>query len=157
MSEKAKNGKKDKKKPYVPKPVRLDNMAWLMNGMLPVNSATSTMQTLRIINHGAMHSIVHGKGVRQDAVMLRSAFITARALAMTGVKKQNMRELISASESVNHLITRGDTTGRYVFKGPEMSDVNLGLEIHESQLNVCTIAKLEEAVALARRVVSKIV
>jgi len=145
-----------KKSKYKPKPVRLDNLAWITSGMLPVSAAKEAMVNLGIRNHGAMESLVKGQGTRGDAVTLRSAFITARALAMLDLGKEYKPDLDKAQVTIAEMIARGDSTGRYLFKGPEIVTVNLGLEIHEAQLEICTIAKLEEAVKLALNVVSRL-
>ncbi len=53
-----------KKSKYKPKPVRLDNLAWITSGMLPVSAAKEAMVNLGIRNHGAMESLVKGQGTR---------------------------------------------------------------------------------------------
>jgi hypothetical protein len=146
-----------KKSKYKPKPVRLDNMAWVTGGMLPVSTAKEAILNLGIKNHGALSCLVQGHGTRADAVMLRSAFITARALAMLDLGKEYKPDLDKAQVTIAELIARGDASGRYLFRGPEISIVNLGMEIHEAQMEVCTIAKLEDAVKLAKNVVSRLV
>ena len=145
-----------KKSKYKPKPVRTDNLAWVTGGMLPVSAAKEAILNLGIKNHGALESLVKGSGTRNDAVALRSAFITARALAMLDIGKDYKPDLDKAQVTIAEMIARGDAGGRYLFKGPEISVVNLGMEIHEAQLEVCTVAKLEEAVKLALNVVSKL-
>jgi len=146
-----------KKSKYKPREVRVDNLAWITSGMLPVSAAKEAMINLGIRNHGAMESLVKGQGTRGDAVTLRSACITARALAMLDLGKEYKPDLDKAQVTIAEMIARGDSTGRYLFKGPEIATVNLGMEIHEAQLEICTIAKLEEAVKLALNVVSKLV
>lgn len=145
-----------KKSKYKPKPVRADNMAWVTGGMLPVSAAKEAILNLGIKNHGALESLVKGRGTRSDAVTLRSAFITARALAMLDIGKEYKPDLDKAQVTIAEMIARGDTAGRYLFKGPDIQIVNLGMEIHEAQLEVCTIAKLEEAIKLALNVVSRL-
>lgn len=146
-----------KKSKYKQKPVITDTMAWVTGGMLPVSVAKEAMLNLGIKNHGALACLVKGTGTRADAVMLRSAFITARALAMLDIGKEYKPDLDKAQVTIAEMIARGDASGRYLFRGPEISIVNLGMEIHEAQMEVCTIAKLEEAVKLALNVVSKLV
>ena len=146
-----------KRSKYKPKPVIVDPMAWVTGGMLPVSAATEAMLNLGIKNHGALACLVKGAGTRADAVMLRSAFITARALAMLDLGKEYWDDLQKAQVTIAEMIARGDASGRYLFRGPEISIVNLGMEIHEAQMDVCTIAKLEEAVKLALNRLSKLV
>ncbi len=75
---------------------------------------------------------------------------------MLDLGKEYKPDLDKAQVTIAEMIARGDSTGRYLFKGPEIVTVNLGLEIHEAQLEICTIAKLEEAVKLALNVVSRL-
>lgn len=146
-----------KRSKYRPKPMIADTMAWVTGGMLPVSVAKEAMLNLGIKNHGALACLVKGAGTRADAVMLRSAFITARALAMLDLGKEYWDDLQKAQVTIEEMIARGDASGRYLFRGPEISIVNLGMEIHGAQLEICTIAKLEEAIKLAKNVVSKLV
>lgn len=146
-----------KKSKYKPKPVRLDNLAWVTSGMLPVSAAKETMVSLGIRNHGALESLVKGQGTRGDAVTMRNAFITARAMVVVGMGVEYKAELEAASSAIHQTIARGDLTGRFLFRGLEIGAVNLGMEIHEAQLEICTIAKLEESIEIAKRVVSRLV
>lgn len=146
-----------KKSKYKPREVRLDNMAWVTGGMLPVAVAKEAMLNLGIKNHGAMSALVQGAGTRADAVMLRSMLVTARAMALIDLGKDYKPDLDRAQVVIAELIARGDSTGRYLFRGPEITIVNLAMDIHGAQLEICTIAKLEEAIKLAKNVVSKLV
>jgi hypothetical protein len=146
-----------KKSKYKPRPIRYDNLAWVTSGFLPVSTAKEAILHLGIKNHGALTALVQGTGTRDDAVMMRSAFITARALTMIGLGAQYRADLDKSQVAIAEMIARGDAGGRYLFKGPEISIVNLGMEIHEAQLEICTIGQMEEAVKLALNVVSKLV
>lgn len=44
-------------------------------------------------------------------------------------------------------VERGD---RFVFTGPEMQAVNLALEVHDAQLDMCTVAELESAIEIVK-------
>ena len=54
------------RKKYKPKGVRLDVMAWVKSGMLPINKVDHAGVTLKIKNHAALASITQGTGTRDD-------------------------------------------------------------------------------------------
>jgi hypothetical protein len=37
-------------------------------------------------------------------------------------------------------------TGKFILRGPELIALNLGMEIHDAQLQECTVTELEQAV-----------
>ena len=104
---------------------------------------------LRTINHGALERVVNGKATRAEAVDLRNVFITARSLAEIGVGSDWLEEFKQAQLAVVALILRGEKTGRYGLTSPELTVVNLGMEVHDLQLDGCTIEVFEKAIKRA--------
>lgn len=142
-----------KKSKYKPKVVRNDNLSWVINGLRPVTDATDTVMVVHTANHGSLERIVQGKGTKEDVKTLSNAFITARSLANFKVGQDWAQELEEAGEALISMGERGARTGRYVFTGPELNAVNLGMTIHDLQFGNCTIATLEKAIAKAKAVI----
>ena len=138
-----------KRSGYQPKPVRPDAHEHLINGFLPLRAATNEVMRLRVINHGAMERVVSGKATRAEAVDLRNVFITARSLAEIGVGSDYLDEFKAAQMAVIALILRGQASGKYLFTGPELTAVNLGMEVHDLQMDNCTIEVFEQAIKRA--------
>jgi hypothetical protein len=55
-----------------------------------------------------------------------------------------------AQDAVYAMAMRGKDTGKFLFTGAEMSAVNTGMEVHDAQLDACTVAELERAMELVK-------
>jgi hypothetical protein len=44
-------------------------------------------------------------------------------------------------------------TGKFILRGPELTSFNLAMEIHDAQLDTCTVAELEKAMAFVEKIV----
>lgn len=119
---------------------------YVLNGMRPV-SATGPIMTARIKNHGALLAAVQGRATATDADTLIGAFNRAEAIATLGVGTEYLAELRLANTSVTCMQLRGGPTG------PEITAMNLGIEIHDAQLDDSrtTLALLEQALTAVKR------
>lgn len=141
-----------KRSKYRPKGVRLDVMAWIKAGMLPVSAVNDAATTLKIKNHAALASITHGTGTRDDMDIVIAAMNITEALALLGQGKDWHPEIRAAQEAVLQMGKRGIANGdRFVFTGPEMQAVNLAMDVHDAQLDVCTVSQLEKALGLVEQ------
>lgn len=139
-----------KRSKYRPKGVRLDPIRYVLEGMKPMSSHPAAL-TLRIKNHQALHEIVHGHGTRDDMDILIAAMNMAEALAMVNPDKlgADMRKDINSAQSaVLTMARRGVERNRFLFTGQELTTVNAAMEIHDAQLDACSIAELEKATDL---------
>ena len=140
------------RKKYKPKGVRLDVMAWVKSGMLPINKVDHAGITLKIKNHAALASITHGTGTRDDIDIVIAAMNVTEALAMLGKGNDWRTEIRDAQEAILQMGKRGLAKGdRFLFTGPEMHAVNLAMDVHDAQLDECTVAELEKALQLVER------
>lgn len=142
-----------KRSKYRPRPIQQDPVSWVINGMRPVTDAADTVMVIHTANHGSLERIVLGKGTKDDVKTLSNAFITSRSLANHNVGEDWADELEAAGNALVAMGERGKRTGRYVFTGPELNAVNLGMAIHDLQYKNCTIATLEKAIAKAKDVI----
>lgn len=138
-----------KRSRYRPRHVRPDAHSYLINGFLPLREATDEVMRLRVINHGALEKVSKGTATFDEAKDLRNVFITARSLAEIGVGIDWLPEFEQAQLAVCALILRGQKTGKYLFTGPELTAVNLGMEVHDLQMESCTIEVFERAIKRA--------
>lgn len=141
-----------KRSKYRPKGVRADNISYVLSGLKGVTKI-SAGTTLLIQNHDALNTIRLGTATRREVDMMISAFNVAEALAVRDVGNQYAAEIRAAQDAVFALATRGATTGRFVITGPELQALNLGMEIHDAQLEVVTVAELEKAMDYVREVI----
>lgn len=140
------------RKKYKPKGVRLDVMAWVKSGMLPINKVNHAGVTLKIKNHAALASITQGTGTRDDIDVVIAAMNITEALALLGKGKDWHPEIRAAQDAILQMGKRGLAKGdKFLFTGPEMQAVNLAMDVHDAQLDECTVAELEKALALVER------
>lgn len=140
-----------KKSKYKPKGVRLDTMAWVQSGMKVVASLPEAGVLLRIKNHDALTSLTQGTGTRDNIDILVAAMNVSEALAMLGVGEDWREEIKVAQDAIFTMGRRGLSKGRFLFTGPEMQAMNLGMDIHDAQLENCTVKQLEEALGIVER------
>ncbi len=60
--------------------------------------------------------------------------------------KEYAPEIKAAQDAIYMMAKRGVAKGRFVFTGPEMQAMNTGMEVHDAQLDACTIGELEAAI-----------
>jgi hypothetical protein len=141
-----------KRSKYKPKGVRLDVMAWVQSGMKLVSQVDHAGITLKIKNHAALANIVHGKGNRDDIDVVIAAMNVTEALALLGKGKDWHTEIRAAQDAILAMAQRGlARADHFIFTGPEMQAVNLGMDVHDAQLDECTVKELESALALVER------
>jgi hypothetical protein len=123
----------------------------VIGGFRPVREVGHST-TLKIRNHAAMNSMVHGTGTRDDIDELIAAMNVCEALAITtGLGDEYRSEIKAAQDAIFSMGRRGLDKGRFLFTGLEIQAMNLGMEIHDAQLDVCTVEQLEKALDFVAR------
>ena len=140
-----------KRSSYRPKRIIPDIVSHVIGGFRPVREVGHAV-TLKIRNHAAMNSMVHGTGTRDDIDELIAAMNVSEALAITcGLGDEYRKEITAAQDAIFSMGRRGLDKGRFLFTGPEIQAMNLGMEIHDAQLDVCTVEQLEKALDFVSR------
>lgn len=140
-----------KRSHYRPKGVRRDAVSWVINGMRPVTVAKDEILTLRIKNHMALGVLCTGMGGKPDMDVVIAALNMTEGLARLRIGSELSAQIRAGQDALYTLAQRGARLGRFVFTGPELQAVNLAMEIHDAQLDVCTIAELEKAVEIVKQ------
>ncbi len=134
-----------KKSKYRPRPVRLDAHQWVITGTKPV-AGTEAVLIVRTKNHMALDAILHGKATHQDLDVLIKAINMTEALTKLDIGSDWSVEIHEAHNAILTMCRRGVANGnRFVFTGPEMAAVKLAMEVHDAQLDKCTVLELEQA------------
>ena len=136
-----------KRSAYKPKGVRLDVMAWLKQGMAPMASHSEAAM-LKLKNHAAMDELVKGRGTRDHCDVVIMALNMTEALSLLRIGDEYRTDINAGQDAMLQMCRRGLTVGRFVFTGPELVAVNTAMEIHDAQLDACTIAEMERAIKL---------
>jgi hypothetical protein len=135
-----------KRSKYKPKGVRPDAVSWVLSGLKPFKASPHELN-LRIKNHDALNTVRLGTATRTDLDALIAAMNMAEALIRMGVGSDWSVEIRSAQDALYYLARRGvENNERFILTGSELKALNLGMEIHDAQLDACTIQMLEQAI-----------
>jgi hypothetical protein len=139
-----------KRSKYKPKPVLLNPVGFVMEGLSPVRSHTSFMVDLKIKNHAALDSLTKGVATRTDIDTLVAMGNITEAFARMGfgsAYEEVVKEGLLALRAVGK---RGAESGRFILKAAEMTALNEFMELHDAQMEVVTLRDMDEAIALVR-------
>ena len=136
-----------KRSKYRPRGVIVDTMLFVASGMKRVGSVNAGT-TLKIRNHGALENVRLGIGTREDIDVLIGAFNITEALAIMRIGDDWKDEIRAAQDALLTVGRRGAETGKFILRGPDLTTFNLAMEVHDAQLDACTIAELEEAIKM---------
>ena len=133
-----------KRSRYRPKGVLPDPLSHVLTGLNRVGSIAAGT-TLKIKNHDALNTVRQGTATKDDIDILIGALNMAEALARMKIGDDWKVEIRAAQDALFAVGSRGAETGRFILRGPELISLNLGMEIHDAQLDACTISELEKA------------
>ena len=140
-----------KRSKYRPKGVIHDTVSHVLHGFRLVQH-TGAATTLKIKNHQALANMVQGTGGRDDVDVLIAAMNVTEALAIAVELGTEYRsEIAAAQQAIFTMGQRGVAKDRYLFTGLELTALNLGMEIHDAQLDACTVGQLEKALDFVAR------
>lgn len=136
-----------KKSKYKPRGIRYDNLSWIIAGMRKVGALPTAGVALKLKNHEALDSILKGHGTKEHVDVLIAAVNMSEALIRIrdelGVDwKDEIRE---AQDAIYTMGKRGIEKGRFAFTGPEMAAVKLVMDLHDAQLDDCSVKEMEQA------------
>ena len=122
-------------------------MTWVINGFKPVRQCDEAVG-LKIKNHQALLEITKGEGTRQSVDALIAAMNMAEALHIINpdLGKEYAPDIKAAQDAIFSMARRGVDKGRFLFTGLEMQAINTGMDVHDAQLDTCTIAELESGI-----------
>jgi hypothetical protein len=103
---------------------------------------------LKIKHHQALLDFTQGNGDKDQVDVLIAAMNMAEALYIINPElgKDYESEIKAAQDAIFYMARRGLDKGRFLFTGPELQAINMGIEIHDAQLDACTISELEQAI-----------
>lgn len=140
-----------KRSKYRPKGIITDTISHVLGGFRLVQD-TGKAVTLKIKNHQALVSMTQGKGTRDDIDVLIAAMNVAEALVITAdLGGEYRQEIKGAQDAIYTMGQRGLSKNRFLFTGPEMQAMNMGMAVHDAQLDACTVGQLERALDYVAR------
>lgn len=147
------NNKKPRKR-YRPKPVIADPVNYVVNGFKPV--LQSHALRVKLINHGSLLALTRGQGTRTDWEYICAALNVAIVLAEQGVGEDYYDEIKAAMQAHAQCGKRYFKGQSFGYTGEQLNAVNLGLEVHDAQIDTVTVAQMEKAhLEVAKRIQDK--
>ena len=135
-----------KRSKYKPKGVRIDAVNCVISGLKPIASAGDALVTLKAKNHSALSEITQGRGNKDQIDVLIAAMNMCEAYAIHGKGIDWIPEIRQAQDAIFNMGKRGIEKNRFLFTGEEMKAINLGIDIHDAQLEESTIKELEKMI-----------
>lgn len=129
-------------------------LGYVLNGFLPVTVLKEQVMAIQLSAHAAMDEMRAGRGTRTHADKVIGVLNMAEALARVNPELgADWRDEIRAGQdALLAMLVRGVQNGdRFIFTGPELTAVNLVLEIHDAQLERCTVEMMQKALTLVMR------
>jgi hypothetical protein len=129
-------------------------MAFIKTGFAPVRDQEDTI-TLRMKNHAAVEEITKGRGTKShiDTVIVAMNMTEALAMIRQDLGADWRDEINAAQDALFTMAQRGLAKGRFVFTGPELQAINLAMELHDQQLDACSVDELQQAITLSKRII----
>jgi hypothetical protein len=142
-----------KRSKYRPRQKIDDPVAFVLSGFKRIDDAAGDIiSTVRVRNHLAIAQLLKGQGTRSDMGDIMMAFRIMHELANLGLGKDWWPDILAAQAAIESVRVRGEAKGdRFLFTGEELKAVNLGMEIHDAQLDACTVAQMEQATKACKR------
>lgn len=138
-----------KRSTYRPRPQLADPVAWVINGFKPISQAG--IVNVQIKNHHAIDALRKGIADREDIDSIIGALNVAEALQRLGIGDEYKEEIREAQDALYAVSKRGiDREYRFVVRGQELTAINLGMEIHDAQIEVTTIEVMEKAIDIVK-------
>lgn len=135
-----------KRSSYKPKGIRIDAVNLVISGLKPIASAGDALVTLKAKNHSALSEITQGRGNKDQIDVLIAAMNMCEAYAIHGKGIDWIPEIRQAQDAIFNMGKRGIEKNRFLFTGEEMKAINLGMDIHDAQLEESTIKELEKMI-----------
>lgn len=137
-----------KRSKYRPRPIRTDNMLFVRAGILAFSKVPVGLN-LRIKNNDSLNNIRLGVATKHDIEIIRGALNVTEALGRLGKGSDWVPEIKAGQQALKGIATRGVRNDlRFVATGPELTALTLAMEIHDAQLDACTVQDVERALDL---------
>ena len=138
-----------KRSSYRPRPQLANPVAYVINGFKPI--AQAGIVNVQIKNHHAIDALRKGLADREDIDTIIESFNVAEALQRLGIGDEYKEELREAQDALYAASKRGiDREYRFVLKAQELVAINLGMEIHDAQIEVTNIEQMEKAIDIVK-------
>jgi len=127
-------------------------MAFVMSGMQPLTRLKDQFLSIQIKHRAALEKVRTGTATKEDIDRLISMVNMTEALALLGHGKEWLDQINQAQNQLHDLAQRGAQQGmRFVMKPSEWEGFKTLTDIHEAQLEACTVIDIERAHDLVQK------
>ena len=137
------------KKKYRPKRNLQNPLEYVMLGVKP--AAQDAQIKLKVGYHMAMASLTKGEGTTTDWQIVSDAMNVAMVLCEMGYGEEYLPDLTLAMQAMLAVRDRYKNGASLLFRGEEMQAVNLGLELHDEQVEIVPLVSFEKALGEVNR------
>jgi hypothetical protein len=105
--------------------------------------------------HEALAAMLNGTATKVDVDALISAVNVAEALirVRADLGRDWAVEIKAAQDAIHSMGVRGYKKNKFLFTGPEMAAVKVVVELHDQQLDACTVREMEQALFIVDEVI----
>jgi hypothetical protein len=123
--------------------------------MKKVGTLPTAGVALKLKNHAALDSILKGQGTRDHVDVLIAAVNMSEALMKVrdDLGKDWAKEIRDSQDAIFTMGRRGVEKNKFAFTGPEMNAVKLVMDLHDAQLDDCSVKEMEQALFIVEEVI----
>jgi hypothetical protein len=140
-----------KRSKYRPKAVLLNPVAYVIESVRPAAQHPSILLDLKIRNHAAMANLTQGRAKREDIEVLIAAVNMTEALYRLGFGREYKDVVAQGLSALRAVGKRGADTGRFILRSDEMQALNLIIDLHDAQLDLCSVKDIENGIDIVNK------
>lgn len=136
-----------KRSKYRPKKVLVNPIAYVLESLAPIAEHESYLLDLRIKNSAALRALLRGEATKLNMNTLFAMANMTRALVHLGFGAEHSAICDAGRDALAAVAKRAVQHGKFVLKGPEITKLNVLMELHDAQMDIATIKDVENALA----------
>lgn len=133
----------------------MDNMSWCIAGLKKVGSLPTAGVALKLKNREALDEVLRGTATKDHVDVLIAAFNMAEALYSINkdLGSDWASEIKAAQDALFTLGRRCATRASFACTSEEREAFKIGMEIHDAQLDNCTVIEMEKSLDMVATVI----
>ena len=125
-------------------------LGYVLESLTPVRNHSFPLTELKIKNHLAMTMLVRGQAKKDDMDKLVAMCNMTEALWELGFGKEYQNVCADGRYAILSIVNRATQHGRFTPTGPEITMLNMLMELHDTQMEVITVKDMERALKLVQ-------
>lgn len=136
-----------RKMKYPPGSAFADPLGYVLDSIKPASQAEDGKWLLdcKMKNHSAVTEFVHGRGSKGSLTAILQMHNMARALLLNGFGVDLTNIILDSDTAIKAIVARKQTKDSFTLKASEILALNALLELHDAQMEVCTVGDIMKA------------